>query len=819
MECLLQVIQTMLVVSLVIFLLWVLDRGRHLKSGYRWRKILWLLLAVRLLIPVSWWNPAQILPQTLQISLEIPESAGWSGAEKKLTDAAVFREAAVPEERNEETPGTNITEAPGETIAEAPSGRVREIPFSQDQAVAGILGIWGMGSCICLGIRIFQYGKMKKTCKALAQPCRDESLLKIVAGMKQEMGIRGDIAVSFSKPDGKWASSPVLLGFFNKSLVIPAETYGTEELEYVIRHELMHARYLDLWYKLLMVILCDLYWFNPVLRLMKQMAFRDVELVCDERVTEKMDQNSKRKYSRTILKTMAETGQRPSMLITGFSDTKKGAEKRMENIFQKHNRKAGILILSGILLLVLAGTTFVTIRVKNHAKASETAQTADSRTTEEKATEPVTMEDEIVPENNKTEITVASDVLEEDGEAVLEKLNSASEEYHFSLKDLTLNYWDDGYFGQEPILFCVSNADLQTLAEQGKLADLTQGLRVKGWLEQLNPAMLQMVSSENGAVYGIPGDVSWAFGLVLNEDLFRQAGLLGEDETPLIPTTWEELAQTAVQIREKTGAAGFCLPAGDLTGAQEFLNIAWNFGATQLWSRDTDGSFKANLQSEEMIAAMQYLKDLKWKYQVLTEDPLAEDFLTQYESLATGKAAMCIGANDALGIPAGYGMDPGKMYLGALPRADQQTGGAMYSTYTYVCSASASEEEIQAALQVLEELGLGPDLQESTKQRMQAYVENNEPALPAIPVWNNPEREDYEAQLLQTKGTMKPEQYRSFFEPLTTPGSLWVADIPCKSELCMELDGVIHEIMENPDADVAQLLETANINWENLNKN
>lgn len=57
----------------------------------------------------------------------------------------------------------------------------------------------------------------------------------------------------------------------------------------MLRHELCHYKYGDLWYKLLMVAVCDLYWFNPVLRIMKRMAFFDVECVCDSRAAGNMD--------------------------------------------------------------------------------------------------------------------------------------------------------------------------------------------------------------------------------------------------------------------------------------------------------------------------------------------------------------------------------------------------------------------------------------------------------------------------------------------------------------------------------------------------
>ncbi len=45
-----------------------------------------------------------------------------------------------------------------------------------------------------------------------------------------------------------------------------------------------------------------------------------------------------------------------------------------------------------------------------------------------------------------------------------------------------------------------------------------------------------------------------------------------------------------------------------------------HFGAT-LCTQNDDGTFTAHLDSDEAIAAMEYVKSLKWDYDVLTADP------------------------------------------------------------------------------------------------------------------------------------------------------------------------------------------------------
>ena len=83
----------------------------------------------------------------------------------------------------------------------------------------------------------------------------------------------------------------------------------------------------------------------------------------------------------------------------------------------------------------------------------------------------------------------------------------------------------------------------------------------------------------------------------------------------------DELAETAKTIKDKTGSAGICLLAKDNAGGWHFSNIAWAFGAT-LCTQNDDGTFTSHLDSDEAIAAMEYVKSLKWDYDVLTADPL-----------------------------------------------------------------------------------------------------------------------------------------------------------------------------------------------------
>ena len=83
--------------------------------------------------------------------------------------------------------------------------------------------------------------------------------------------------------------------------------------------------------------------------------------------------------------------------------------------------------------------------------------------------------------------------------------------------------------------------------------------------------------SKDGKLYSVSQD-TYVMGLYINRNLFEKAGLLNEDGTPKIPKSWDELAETAKTIKEKTGVPGFTLPTMQNGGGWHFLNMAWSYG-------------------------------------------------------------------------------------------------------------------------------------------------------------------------------------------------------------------------------------------------
>lgn len=96
----------------------------------------------------------------------------------------------------------------------------------------------------------------------------------------KEMKIKLSITVLISEK----VPNPMLVGFYKPILFLPHDQYNDEELEFIFKHELVHYKRHDIVYKILLLIVHAIHWFNPFVWFMVRQAGREIEIYCDETV-------------------------------------------------------------------------------------------------------------------------------------------------------------------------------------------------------------------------------------------------------------------------------------------------------------------------------------------------------------------------------------------------------------------------------------------------------------------------------------------------------------------------------------------------------
>lgn len=89
-------------------------------------------------------------------------------------------------------------------------------------------------------------------------------------------------------------------GFIYPKIYVPVGVRDAD-LSYILEHEGTHIRRKDYLIKPLAFLALILHWFNPLMWLSFGLMSRDMEMSCDESVLQKMSQDAKGGYSRSLL--------------------------------------------------------------------------------------------------------------------------------------------------------------------------------------------------------------------------------------------------------------------------------------------------------------------------------------------------------------------------------------------------------------------------------------------------------------------------------------------------------------------------------------
>lgn len=235
-------------------------------------------------------------------------------------------------------------------------------------------------------------------------------------------------------------------------------------------------------------------------------------------------------------------------------------------------------------------------------------------------------------------ITVKSDFLSEADANTLERMKKKYPHISFEKENITHNkniLGEEILTGTQGFIETIPFTDTGKYAKLGCAADITDMMKKYHYDEMIAPEYLEVVES-GGRYYGIP---KWTYhmGIIYSRELFEEAGLTDEDGYPIYPDTYDELAQTASLIKQRTGKAGFFFPNTYGQGGWAFMNLAWSNGVE--FTKEENGEIVSAFNTPECVETMQYVKDLKWKYDALPETNFGDsaDFQKMF---ADGNVAM-----------------------------------------------------------------------------------------------------------------------------------------------------------------------------------
>lgn len=116
--------------------------------------------------------------------------------------------------------------------------------------------------------------------------------------------------------------SACLVGIIRPYIALPL-SLKREELTPVLTHELCHKKAGDHWCNMIRNLCCVVHWFNPLVWLAAHLSRTDQEMACDERVTAPMNDEERIEYANTLALAAARRSA-PGMAVLATGMTMKG---------------------------------------------------------------------------------------------------------------------------------------------------------------------------------------------------------------------------------------------------------------------------------------------------------------------------------------------------------------------------------------------------------------------------------------------------------------------------------------------------------------
>lgn len=328
------------------------------KISARLQYTLWLVLLVRLLLPLSVGKTAlsvaNLLPEAEPTAVMQTEPAAAPPAQAASTPepaapAAPVQMPAQPVQRPASMPAQAETgSAEPEKSAQKPAVSVWKIFMLVWASGAALLGLWFLFCNL-------RYGRQLRA-----------GVLRAIAPKE------GRPAVRLTRT----ALSPCLFGLFPPAIYVTMDCAQDEQLlHHCAEHEYTHYLHRDHIWAVLRGVCLALHWFNPLVWWAAALSRTDAELFCDEDTVRRLGEDARADYGRSLIRMTCRERVDPLSAATTMSG--RGGQLKTRIISITKHPKTAIPVLILVLLLCAAAVGCTMTGAKDAAPAQQTQQTSE----------------------------------------------------------------------------------------------------------------------------------------------------------------------------------------------------------------------------------------------------------------------------------------------------------------------------------------------------------------------------------------------------------------------------------------------------------
>lgn len=237
-----------------------------------------------------------------------------------------------------------------------------EAMVQRTESISILSVIWLAGLLLCFGFFAVSYIKCYREFR-FSLPVEND----ILEAWKEKHPLKRSLSIRQTET----IAAPLSYGVIRPVILMPKNTEWKNiyQLRYVLEHEYVHIRRLDMLTKLIMIAAVCIHWFNPLVWVMYILFNRDLELSCDETVVRRFGMDIKSVYA-TALISMEEKKSGLTPLCNSFS--KNAIEERIRAIMKIKKTSKFAVIISAVLVICVTGG-FAT-SASSLEKKTETAQ-------------------------------------------------------------------------------------------------------------------------------------------------------------------------------------------------------------------------------------------------------------------------------------------------------------------------------------------------------------------------------------------------------------------------------------------------------------
>lgn len=299
------------------------------KISLRMQYALWLLVLVRLLVPMSFGasglSVMNAVPERVPTAQQSAVMPSTTVKENTNTPAATGTVGVPAQSMNEPIPPDLVQNITVTTTVPT----VERTDWAQLIKTVWLIGVGLVGAAFLL------------------------ANLRFGRRLRRSRRSVDDAGAALPVYESGATETPCLFGLLRPCIYVTPDTLAdADTLRYSLAHEQTHYRHGDSLWAVLRGVCLALHWYNPLVWWAAELSRRDAEMACDESTVRRLGENERAAYGRTLVRMTCE--KRPALLVTAtmMTDSGKGLKERISLLVKKPKTAAytavAVLLIAGL---------------------------------------------------------------------------------------------------------------------------------------------------------------------------------------------------------------------------------------------------------------------------------------------------------------------------------------------------------------------------------------------------------------------------------------------------------------------------------------